>query len=256
MEIRDEYLPAPGHKALAISSRRIAFLTNQPDERTASNGALQTCQRLTDDSPGPPQRCELFAVGDVVVSSRAHPPMPPQPWLMRNPAAEMPFAAKDVPLVSEGVRNTIEKFYVSGRGPKALALSPRGNIGLFFNQSSTDEAVRRALEFCGINAGVPCAIVAVDNMFTVPVPMTMKVVGFFRPALAPGISAQQRDDIGKKLMEGSGGWSAVAVGNAGNAGVVRAGKEADAISGAVADCQTRDHNCRVVALNIYMVEPK
>ncbi|HVG50052.1 MAG TPA: adenylate/guanylate cyclase domain-containing protein [Xanthobacteraceae bacterium] len=255
-EIRDEYLPAPGHKALAVSARRIAFLTNQPDERTASNGALATCQRLTDDSPGPPQRCELFAVGDVVVSSRAHPPLPPQPWLMRNPSAEMPFAAKDVPLVNEGARNAIEKFYVPGRGPKALALSPRGNIGLFFNQSSTDEAVRRALEFCGINAGVPCAIVAVDNMFTVPVPMTMKVVGFFRPSIAPGISVQQREEIGRKLAEGPGGWSAVAIGNAGNAGVVRASKEADAISGAVADCQTRDQNCRVVAVNIFMVEPK
>jgi adenylate cyclase len=255
-EVRDEYMPAPNHKALAISSRRIAFLTNQPDDRTASAGALQTCQRLTDDSPGPPQRCELFAVGDTIVSPRAHPPMPPQPWLMRNPATEMPFAAKDVPLVPEGVRSTIERFYVPGRGSKALALSPRGNIGLFFNQSSTDEAVRRALEFCGLNAGVPCAIVAVDNMFTVPVPMTMKVVGFFRPAIAPGISVQQREEIGKKLAEGTGGWSAVAIGNAGNAGVVRATKEADAISGAVADCQTRDQNCRIVALNIFMVEPK
>ncbi len=256
MDIRDEYMPAPGHKALAISQRRIAFLTNQPDDRTASAGALQNCQRLTDEAPGPPMKCELFAVGDTIVSPRAHPPLPPQPWLMRNPAAEMPFAAKDVPLVNEAARNTIEKFYVPGRGPKALALSPRGNVGLFFNQSSTDEAVRRALEHCGINAGVPCAIVAVDNMFTVPVPMTMKVTGFFRPAIAPDIPAQQREDIGKKLMEGAGGWSAVAIGNGGNAGAVRAGKEADAISGALADCQTRDQDCRVVALNIYMVEPK
>jgi class 3 adenylate cyclase len=256
-EIRDEYLPAPGHKALAVSTRRIAFLTNQPDDQTASNGALQTCQRQTDDSSGPPLKCELFAVGDIVVSSRAHPPLPPQPWLVRDPSAEMPFASKDVPLVNETVRSTIEKFYVPNRGPKALALSPRGNIGLFSNQTSTDEAVRRALELCGINAGVPCAIIAVDNMFTMPVPMTMKVVGFFRPAIAPGISAQQRDEISRKLAEGSSGWSAVAIGNGGNAGVaVRAGKEADAISDAVADCQKRDQNCRVVALNIFMVEPK
>jgi adenylate cyclase len=183
--------------------------------------------------------------------------MPPQPWLMRNMASEMPFATKDVPLVNEAARNTIEKFYVPNRGPKALALSPRGNIGLYFMQSSTDEAVRRALEFCGINAGVPCAIIAVDNMFTVPVPMTMKVVGFFRPAIAPGIPPQTREEISKKLAEGAGGWSAVAIGNSGSAGVaVRAGKETDAISGAVVDCQTRDQNCRVVALNIFMVEPK
>ena len=95
-------------------------------------------------------------------------------------------------------------------------------------------------------------------MFTVPVPMTMKVVGFFRPAIAPGISPQTREEISKKLAEGAGGgWSAVAIGNSGSAGVaVRAGKETDAISGAVTDCQTRDQNCRVVALNIFMVEPK
>ncbi len=84
-EIRDEYLPAPGHKALAVSVRRIAFLTGQPDDRSCEHWrACRTCQRLTDESPGPPLKCELFAVGDMVVSSRAHPPMPPQPWLMRN----------------------------------------------------------------------------------------------------------------------------------------------------------------------------
>ncbi len=56
---------------------------------------------------------------------------------------------------------------------------------IVLSQSSTDEAVRRSLEFCGINAGVPCAIIAVDNMFTVPVPMTMKVVRFFGPQSHP-----------------------------------------------------------------------
>jgi adenylate cyclase len=250
-------MPAPRHKALAISSRRIGFLTNQPDERTASAGALETCQRLTDNAPGPAQKCELFAVNDNVVSSRAHPPMPPQPWVVRHAATETPFAIKDMPLINDAVRGTIERFYVPNRGSKALALSPRGNIGLFFNQNSAEEAARRALEFCGLNAGVPCSIVAIDNTFVVPMPAVMKVTGFFRPAVAPGLTPEQREDIGKRLADDRGGWSAVALGDGGKAGIaVKAEKEAEAISRAVADCQTRDQNCRVVALNIFAVEPK
>ena len=77
--IRNNYVPASGHKALAISPRRAGFLTAQPDEETAKAGALASCQTATDANPGPRLMCELFAVGDNVVSARTHPPLPPEP---------------------------------------------------------------------------------------------------------------------------------------------------------------------------------
>ena len=69
-----------------------------------------------------------------------------------------------------------------GRKPKALAIASAGGYSFYLNQESIDEAVRRALEFCGGNAGVPCMIVAIDDEFVVPIPTTMKPVGLFRPA--------------------------------------------------------------------------
>jgi hypothetical protein len=54
------------------------------------------------------------------------------------------------------------------------------------------------LNGCGKNAGVPCLIVAVDNDFVVPIPMTMKVVGLFRPAGADNITPELRDELAQR----------------------------------------------------------
>lgn len=257
LDIRNEYLPAPGHKAIAFSARRIAFMTAQADDATASRGALETCQRATDATRGPPQKCELYAVGDVVVSSRAHPPMPPQPWFVRNAAVEKALTAKDVPLVPDGTRNNIERNYLPAASPKAMAISPRGHLGVFFNQGSLDEASRRALEFCGANAGVPCTIIAVDNTFVVPIPATMKISGFFRPAVSPAIAEDERDEVAARLFENPASWNAVAAGNARHAGVaVKAANEAEAVNNALSECKTRDQNCRVIAIGTFAVESK
>jgi adenylate cyclase len=255
--IRDNYLTAPGHKALAISPRQIGFLTGQPDENYAKAGALAACQTATDSIPGPPFRCELFAVGDIVVSPRGHPPLPPEPWLARDPAIERPFAAADVPLALTNARNAISERYAPGPTPKALALAPNGYIGFYFNQSSHAEAVRRALEFCGMRAGIPCAIVAVDNVFTVAIPSTMKPTGFFRPATESSIAATDREALARRFADSPGGWRAVAVGSAGRAGLSLAARsEGDAITGALADCGAQDKDCRVIAIGIFTVEAK
>ncbi|MGZ5828325.1 MAG: adenylate/guanylate cyclase domain-containing protein [Xanthobacteraceae bacterium] len=256
LDVRNEYLPAPGHKAIAFSVRRIAFLTSQADDETAAKGALDSCQRATDAIRGPPQKCEVFAIGDVVVSSRAHPPMPPQPWIVRDASVEKPLTAKDIPLIPDSARTNVERNYMPALAPKAIALSPRGHLGFFVNQSSVDEASRRALEFCGGNAGVPCTIIGVDNAFIVPIPTTMKISGFFRPAASTAIAAGQRDEIAKQFSENATGWSAIAIGDGGHAGVsTKAASEADAVSGASAECRKSDQNCRVIAIGMFAVEP-
>jgi adenylate cyclase len=146
--IRNEYLPGPDHKALAISFLAEAFITDQADDDTAKAAALDACQKITDNI-NKFVRCEVYAVGTSVVSARGRPPMPPVPWLIRDSSIETPFVAKNVPFLDGNVRTVIEKFYQPARKPKALAVSAQGQQGFYINQTSADEAVRRGLETCG-----------------------------------------------------------------------------------------------------------
>ncbi len=149
------------------------------------------------------------------------------------------MVVSDIPLLRDSGKATIANNYMPARAPKALALGPLGGLFYLFGQESTDEAARRVLELCGNNAGVPCMVVAVDNNFVVPVPTTMKVVGFFQAASATAIAPELRDDVARRLGNGS-GWTAVAAGAGGQAGVMlKAGGEQAAIDGAMADCAKR-----------------
>src|SRR5262249_58904370 len=81
--IRDEYVPAPAHKALAISAGPIGFITGQADDETAKTAALDICQRRADALAHRP-KCELYAVGNTVVFACGRPPMPPEPCVTRD----------------------------------------------------------------------------------------------------------------------------------------------------------------------------
>jgi Caspase domain len=252
--IRADYLLAPDHKALAISQSRIGFISSQSDDETAKAAALASCQRAS-DAVGPGRPCEMYAVGNTVVSTRGRPPMPSEPWVVRDRAIERPVASKDVPLVNEAVRDEIQKRYLNFRGRKALAVSPRGYTTFYFGGS--DDVIRRSLEWCGSNAGVACMVVAVDDAFVVPIPATTKVVGFFRGGNHPAIAADARSVVAQRFDRAAGGWSAVAVGESGRPAVaLKAASEQDAINLAVADCNRQDRSCRVIALGPFAVEAK
>ena len=251
--IRNEYLPAADHKALAISSGPIGFTSAQADDETAKTGALDICQKRADALPQQ-RKCELYAVGNTVVFTGARPPLPLPPWVKHDPATTRPLVAGDIPLIRQQAKASIEKNYLNGRVPKALALGPFGGYAVVTNQESADEAVRRALEICGNNAGVPCITIAVNEDFVVPIPTTMKVAGFFQPTSAAAIAPELRDDIARRLANGS-GWTAVAAGSGGHAGVMLgATNEQDAIAGAMADCTKRDSACRVIGIGPFAVE--
>jgi class 3 adenylate cyclase len=255
--IRNNYMSAPDHKAIAISPRRATFLTGQPDEQSAKSGALASCQAATNAIAGPHFDCEVFAVGDTVVSPRTHPPLPPEPWLVRNEAVERPIAAEEMPLANAGARNSIAQRYMPAPTHKAVALAASGQLGFFINQASVAEAVRRALEFCGLRAGIPCAIVATDNAFAVGVPTSMKATGFFRPASEPAIALSEREDVARRLKDNATGWNAVAVGIRGYAGLaLKAGSESESVTAALADCGARDRECRIIAIGMFSVEAK
>jgi hypothetical protein len=252
--IRENYLPAPEHKALAISSLRAAFTTGQKDDETAKTAALENCQRELDAINSRAQ-CDLYAVGNTVVYTRGRPPMPPQPWLRRDPAIERPFEANDIPLLSERGRSAASR-YADGRGPKALAMSPQGTVNFYVRQRSLDEAVRRALEACGAGAGVSCLLVALDDKLVVPIPSIMKAVGLFHAAGNALLAPDARESVAQRLANAGNGWSAVAVGADGRPGVaVGAASEQAAIDAALADCGRQDRGCRVIAIGPFTVEP-
>jgi adenylate cyclase len=254
-EIRNEYLPAPDHKAVAISFGPIGISTGQADDDTAKTTALDLCQTRANTSPQP-SKCELYAVGNDVVYIHGRPPLPPQPWIVRDPSIKRPLVAADIPLAREPNKVRVDKGYRPARASKALVLAPFGGTFFYVNQQNDDEAMRRGLEVCGANAGVPCLILAVGDDFVVPIPMTMKSVSMFRPAGANLIASQLRDELARRLADAR-GWTAVAAGDSGKFGLaLNAENEQAAIDGAMSDCGKQDHACRVVAIGPFAVEPK
>ena len=122
-------------------------------------------------------------------------------------------------------------------------------------QATLDEAVRRALESCGAIAGTACIIVAADDNFVVPIPTLFKANGLFQAATNSSIVADARDDVVRKLGDGT-GWNAVAVGTAGRPGLgLKAADEQTAVKSALADCAQQDRDCHVIAIGPFTVGP-
>ncbi len=255
--IRNIYLPADDHKALAISMFRIGFITGQADDDTAKAAALDNCRRATDAAGHKDLRCDLYALGNTVVYTGGHPPLPPQPWLVPNPSVERPFDSMYVPLINDGSKAKLAKDYGGGATSKALALTPTGIWHYASGVSNPEEAIRLTLERCGQLGGVPCMLLAVDDRFVVAIPTTMKTIGFFHASTNALILPELRSDAARRLGNVTTGWSAVAVGNAGNPGLaLGALSEQAAIDSAVANCSNRDRNCRVIAIGPFLVEPQ
>lgn len=247
------YVPGADHKALAISTGPIGFVTSQDSDEAAKNGALELCQKRADNFQ-PARKCELYAVGDTVVYAHGRPPMPPLPWIKYDPSTEKPFAGKDVPLIYEIAKATLDKSYVPGRKSKALAIGPGGQFFFYVNQDTPEEAARRALENCGFVVGGPCMVVALDDVFVVPLPTTLKATGFFHPASDSDITSDARADVAHQLGAANSGWNVVAVGAAGRPGLaLKAASEQDAVNDALSNCAKQDRDCRVIAMGPFLV---
>ena len=148
--------------------------------RHRERAALDTCQQRA-DALAAAAEVRALCRRRTVVYTHARPPMPPTPWVTADPSIERPLVPGEIPLLRDNGKATIATTTCRRAAPKASALGPLGDLLLIlFNQESADEAIRRALELCGNNAGVPCLVVAVNNDFVVPIPTTMKATGFFR----------------------------------------------------------------------------
>jgi class 3 adenylate cyclase len=254
--LANEYVPAADYKAFALNPNGVnIFVASQQNEEAAKTAALEQCQKHA-DSTTTPRKCELYAVGNTMVYQHGRPPVPPLPWIRHDPSTERPFASKDVPIVREPGKVRIDNVYPSARKSKTLAIGPGG--AFFYNggADTVEESARRILETCGAVVGVPCMIVAADDVFVVPVPTTLKAIGFFRADRHPSIATDARDDLARKLADATTGWSAVAVGTAGRPGLgLKAASEQNAVNDALGNCVKRDSECHVIAIGPFAVGP-
>src|SRR5262249_23553384 len=158
----------PNYKALAINLVRLAFVTGQPTQEAADRAALEECEKGSNSTKSE-GTCDLYASGNAVVTRRSRPPMPREPWVVRNAAIERPFVAAQAPLAEQS-SDQPSKVYSTAAKPKAVVLSPSLHWWVNAGQSSHDDAVRRSLERCGYSNGAACMVVAVDDTFLVPIP--------------------------------------------------------------------------------------
>ncbi len=256
LALASEYAAAADHKAFALNvTGNNAFVTNQPNEEAAKTAALEQCQKKADNVQSP-RKCEIYAVGNTVVYPHGKPPMPPLPWIRHDPSVEKPFAAKDMPIVRDPGKTRLESVYAPGRKSKSVAVGPGGHFIFNIGGESAEELARRSLESCGALAGVACMIVAVDDVFVVPVPATLKVTGFFHPDRNSSIAADARDDVARQLTDASSGWNAVAVGVSGRPGLgLKTANEQNAVNDALGNCARRDSDCHVIAIGPFAVGP-
>ncbi len=254
--LASEYAPAAEFKALALNANgTFGSIIGQPSEEAAKSAALEQCQKRADAIQSP-RKCELYAVGNAVVYSHGRPPVPPTPWVRRDPSTERAFAAKEVPIVRDPGKARIETVYPPGRKSKTLAIGPGGAFFFNIGADNIEESARRVLETCGAVIGVACMIVAADDVFVVPVPTTLKPIGFFRADRNASITADARDDVARRLADAPGGWSAVAVGTSGRPGLAsRAASEQAAVNGALGECVKHDSGCHVIAIGPFAVGP-
>ena len=232
-----------------------AFVVNQPSEESAKSGAMEQCQKRVENLQ-PPRKCELYAVGNTVVYSHGHPPVPPTPWIKHDQVTGKPFVAKEIPLLREAGKARIETGYTPAKKTKALAIGPGGQFFFLSGQESADEAARRTLEGCGSVSGVLCMVVALDDAFVVPVPTTLKVIGFFQAATSSSIASEAKAHVARRLSDAPTGWNAVAVGTSGRPGLgLQASNEQDAVNEALGNCVKRDTDCHVIAIGPFAVGP-
>jgi class 3 adenylate cyclase len=255
MALANEYAPAGDYKAFAINPVGVnAFVTGQQNEEAAKSAALEQCQKRADALQQ--RRCEIYAVGNTVVYPHGRPPVPPSPWIRHDPSTEKPFAVKDVPLIRDPGKARLESAYAPGKKTKSIAVGPGGQFFYNTGMDTIEESARRNLEACGALAGVACMIVAADDVFVVPVPATLKVIGFFRADRNPSVAMDARDDVARKLADASSGWNAVAVGTSGRPGLgLKAANEQNSVNDALGNCVKHDSDCHVIAIGPFSVGP-
>jgi hypothetical protein len=257
--IRNEYLRAPNYKALAMNTFESHFVSGLPSQEIADKAAVENCENTkrrpsTDTALAEIEyRCHLFASGAVVVTQRLNIAMPPIPWI--NASVQRPFAAAELPMASQEIKDSAERRYGHSPRSKAFVIAPNGRLFLTSAEQSPEEAMRRTLERCGYVSKAACLVVALDDTFVAAVPTLARAVAFYRRDALFGLPTEVRAEVARQLATANQGWQAVAVGATGHAGTeVGAISERNAVDGAMEKCAMSDHDCRVAVIGPFLVE--
>jgi hypothetical protein len=257
--IRDEYLRAPNYKALAINTFESHFVSGLPSQEIADKAAVENCESTkrrpsTDTALAEVEyRCELFASGTVVVTQRSNIAMPPKPWV--NASVQRPFAAAELPMASQEIKDSAERRYGHSPRSKALVISPNGRLFLTSAESGPEEAMRRTLERCGYVSKAACLVVVLDDTFVAAVPTLARAVAFYRQDALFALQNEVRAEVARRLATSNEGWQAVAFGATGHAGTeVGAISERNAVDGAMENCAKYDHDCHIAVIGPFLVE--
>jgi Caspase domain len=189
------YLSAPTYKAAAIHpDEKLFVVTGAASQRAAEEQALANCN-------GDPGRngqngpCYLYASGDDVVLSRrsATPVSGDAPSFHDALIAQV---QRSLPALAAADREAMVKAFEGGQLHRALALhSKDGGTYRFFSWPSAEAAEEATLEGCQAFYGEPCALLAVDDMASVPALRDMPRIhyaGPFNPAQIPAVTAAIR----------------------------------------------------------------
>lgn len=164
--------------------------------------------------------------------------------------------------------------YPTLSGPKALAIGTRGDAvwGAMAGGATTEEAIRRALEFCGYRSGSggaasgsgsgnptvaggrtgPCILYAVGrDLVTLP-PKSRRIIGVLVLSTDHNIPASDRARLVQDYAKGD--WQAVARGRGGTWHAVSGGgSESAAVDAALGKCKLADMECQVYAIGRFLV---
>jgi hypothetical protein len=257
--IRDEYLRAPNYKAVAMNTFESHFVSGLPSQEIADKAAVENCESkkrrpaTVTALAEVEYRCDLFASGAVVVTQRANIAMPPMPWV--NAPVQRPFAAAELPMATQEIKDSAERRYSRSPKSKALVISPNGRLFPTSAESSAEEAMRRSLERCGYVSKAACLVVALDDNFVAAVPTLARAVGFYRQDALFALKTEVRAEVARRLATSNQGWQAVALGATGHAGTeVGAITERSAVDGAMENCAMYDRDCRIAVIGPFLVE--
>jgi class 3 adenylate cyclase len=274
-QIARGYMAAGGHKAIALSfdGDSVAAVTNSPSEQAAAQDAQIQCDKDSAQTENK-RPCFIYAIGERVQVEPASFPMP-LPIETRSRAIGQPFGSEDQPLQRMNQGRRLLREYPAATGPKALAIGTRGDAlwGAMATGATVDEAVRRALEFCGFRAGSgggnsaggnpsvaggrtgPCILYAVGNDIVTVSPRSRKITGVLVISADPAIPDAERERLIQAYDRT--GWQALARGRGGTwhaAGGTTT--EQSAVDAALATCTQADKDCQLYAIGRFLVGPE
>jgi hypothetical protein len=190
----------------AIAEAKIAEL-NGPTTvaRVAAVPSIPAAPPSPSASPAPTPAAPPAA--SVELSTPATPPAPPPQVVAAlvpppPPAPARRLDVSAIPYLSAKARDALAR-YPDSPGPKAIAISQRGNYAYFTNKTNTrseEDVKRSALQYCQFNAEEPCALYAVGDAVVFDpkigfkaTPVAIPGSGRFDPELVPFVSDRTRE---------------------------------------------------------------